>query len=694
MPREMQAATVTPARTNLVNAVPAVVAWTLWLTTVGAVAAQDATPTSRVVQDGSTTETDAGLAHLLGRWNRNDSLSEDAVLKNESMWRSRKVIPHMMVELATSAADRLSAVEIRADGAQLLLRNSRNEETAFNLDGRLHTDPAGNQSQMLLADGTFRTELFVAGWLVVETFYRSGDQLLRMTDIQNARYPSLRVRTVYEYDGGEPPPGFPAGDGVHRHDRQAVIRIVPPERRYRELLSGRVEIQTLAIDPVVSAVDFFLDGRHIRRVRKHPFNTHLELASPPREQTLEVRAYGFQGAYAGADLIVLNRLDAPFAVRIADLSGAAANGAEAVRVKAWVSVPRSSTLERVDFYRSEDLVATLNDFGGNAEAGTARTIPAAALIPGVEASDFVRVSATLADGRSLEDAALVEGSEYQSEIDIRLVQFQVLVADRDGNPVSGLAAEDFEIRENGKRRRAEELHTSRDVPLVLGLAIDSSTSMEPIWLELRYVAGRFLDRTLASDDRTFLVDFDSMVRLLQPLTGDKSLLSARLDRLIPFGGTALNDGLLFSLLQYRNEPGRRALVVITDGIDKHSRSRREQATEFAERLGLPIYFIQLDPSGLRFESGSLAAIGIARPRLRRISRRTGGRLFTIELSPDTAAWTEELRAAFDRIEEDLRHQHVLTWYSDASSDSASVPKVRVTRRGLTLRSAVPLEAIE
>lgn len=695
MQKQRHAAAGLPVASTVVRAmIPAVVAWTFFLTTGGPVTAQNAPATSRSVQDGSTPEAAAALAPLLGPWIRNDSLSEDPVVKNESMWRNPELAPPIMRDLASSAAEALGAVTIDLDGEHVLFTNPRDEQTRFNLDGRLHTDANGNETQVLRADGSLKTEAFVSGWLLVETFYRRDDQLLRMTDLQNARFPSLRVRTVYEYAGAAPPPGPPVAEGAHRYAREAVIRVVPPEGRHGELLGGKVEIQTLIIDPDVSSVDFFLDGHPLRRVRKRPFNTHVELARPPREQTLEVRAYGLRGEFAGNDLIVLNRHDAPFAVRIADLAAAAANGAEAVRVETRVSVPRSSALERVDFYRSGDLVATVNDFGTAAEPGTARTIPATALIAGVEASDFVRVSATLTDGRVLEDAALVEGSEYQSEIDIRLVQLQILATDRDGNPMSGLSADDFEIREDGERRRAEELHTARDVPLVLGLAIDSSTSMEPIWQQLKYIASRFLDRTLAPGDRAFLVDFDAMVRLLQPLTGDKTLLSTRLDRLIPFGGTAVNDGLLFSLLQYRSEPGRRALVVITDGIDEHSRSRREQATDFAERLGLPIYFIQLDPSGLRYENLRLAAVGIARPRLRRISRQTGGRLFTIELSPDASAWAPKVQTAFDQIGEDLSHQHVLTWYSNAPSGSAIVPNVRVTRRGLKLRSAVPLDGIE
>ncbi len=102
--------------------VPAVVAWTLLLTTVGPVAAQNAPATSYVVQGGSTPEADPALAHLLGPWIRNDSLSEDAVLKNESMWRSPEVVAPAMRDIASSAAARLGAVEIRLDGEHVLFR--------------------------------------------------------------------------------------------------------------------------------------------------------------------------------------------------------------------------------------------------------------------------------------------------------------------------------------------------------------------------------------------------------------------------------------------------------------------------------------------------------------------------------------------------------------------------------------------
>ena len=191
---------------------------------------------------------------------------------------------------------------------------------------------------------------------------------------------------------------------------------------------------------------------------------------------------------------------------------------------------------------------------------------------------------------------------------------------------------------------------------------------------------------------------------MQSLTGDQPLLADRLDHLIPLGGTALNDGLLFALLQYGREPGRRALVVITDGADQHSRSRPEQSADLAKRLGLPIYFIELDAAAgaaITTTSGFVAVNTTsrwqqirARKRLIEISEETGGRLFHIPLDVGTTTWTDRIEQVFGLIEADLRRQHVLTYYSDDPPGTPIEPEIRVTRRDLKLRSAVALQGIE
>ena len=554
-------------------------------------------------------------------------------------------------------------------------------------DGARRRLGGGVRGRVLEAGETLRIEIRASGVRQVETFQRDGEWLVRWTDLEARDLPSFQIDTVYER------PDFgPDQDSWATGLPRTAIRIVPPARRYGEMLSGRIEIQTLIIDPRILEVEFLLDGRPVRRVRSRPFRTRIRLAAPPREQTLEVRAYGQEEAYLGNDEFILNQRNRPFGVRISEMSGADAGEHDAIRVAASVSLPRAATLERVEFYRSDFLVEAAHSFGEEGAPGAARTIPVETVIQSGRSDDFIRVVAKLSDGREREDAQLLQESDYRSEIDIQLAQFQVLVTDGDGNPVSGLSPEDFEIREDGRKLPAVTLHTSYDVPLVLGLAIDSSDSMLPAWSRLKYIARTFLETAVAADDRAFLVDFDHTVRLIQPLTGDGPLLSERLDYLIPMGGTALNDGLLFSLLQYRSEPGRRALIVITDGADENSRSRPEQSSQFAERLGLPIYFIELDNS--RAGDPGLAAIRRNRERLQRIAEETGGRLFHLELHGDTRWWTEPIEQVFTRIQEDLHHQHVLTYYTNQPPGDPIEPEIRLTRRGLTLRSAVPLPGIE
>ncbi len=364
---------------------------------------------------------------------------------------------------------------------------------------------------------------------------------------------------------------------------------------------------------------------------------------------------------------------------------------------------REQYSDRVDFYLNDRPVTAVEDFR-DPDDDAGRFVSVDASIQDVRVNDFVRVTARLADGSELEDAELLGGANYQSEIDAQLVQFQILVVDRQGNPVGTLQPDDFSIHENRRPRKVENIHTAVDVPLVLGLAIDSSDSMLPIWRNLKQLVMRFLDRSLTSGNRAFLVDFDKTVQLLQPLTDNRALLSAWLDRVTPLGGTALNDGVLFSLLQYRSEPGRRALVVITDGADLHSRSRLRQSADFAERLGVPIYFVELDNriTEVSVGGGGIAPSTVAprlrqqeaRKRLQRISRRTGGQLFHIPPFADGAERAKRIEQVFDGIEADLRHQHVLTYYSDRPLGARIKPDIEVTRRGLKLHSAVPLQAIE
>ena len=159
----------------------------------------------------------------------------------------------------------------------------------------------------------------------------------------------------------------------------------------------------------------------------------------------------------------------------------------------------------------------------------------------------------------------------------------------------------------------------------------------------------------------------------------------------------LYDSILFSMLQYEGEHGRRALIVLTDGVDSESRSDPRRAIEFGRRLGVPVYVVALSgtsgtaagPGWQHSSARTTASLeeAAARNELRLITDPTGGRLFHV-VTP------EQMSRAFAEIQEELHRQYVLTYYTERQPGEGGAPEVRVKRAGLEVRSAVPLETLE
>jgi VWFA-related protein len=468
--------------------------------------------------------------------------------------------------------------------------------------------------------------------------------------------------------------------------RSAVVRILPPPPQ-RGGLTGNVTIETLTIDPAIATVTFFVDDEEVARRSTLPYDAKIALARPPREQVVRVEALDHAGRRLGMDELVVNRHDPPFRIQITELAPATPGaGAGEPRLLTQVSVPRDAEVSKVRFYRNRTLI------------GQDDTPPYETAVVGgpLRGDEYLRAVAVLTDGREAEDVEvglLPGGKAFSEELDVRLVELQVLVTDRAGFPLTDLTAADFEIVHGGKARDVAEVYPSRNVPLILGLAVDSSGSMLSLWDATRSIAEGFLAATLRDDDRAFLIDFDSHVRLLQPLTGELADLFASLGRLRAGGGTALYDSILFSLLQFGSEPGRRALIVLTDGFDSESRANPSRAVEIAERLGVPIYAIAMNTGGaaavpnvVLFPQAGGNAVGAdsIRGNLRLVTDPTGGRYYT-------AVSNQHVASAFEQIEQELREQYVVTFYTDVSAEALEPPTVRVKRSGAKVRSALPLE---
>ena len=313
------------------------------------------------------------IANLEGAWVRKQDVSEDPIQKTLNLWREPEQVAPTMLGLSTSLAVRMGRLLVRLEEGKIRLRNAALEILEVPLDGSTVADRYGNRHRTSHSPGTLEIETVRPGWLLIETLYVQDDQLLRVIEVQSERFPSLRFLTVYERSGNEPRSTPPTVGDTNRFARPAAIRIVPPERGHRELLAGRVEVGTLIVDPTIGAVEFFVDGRRRKRIGKPPFKTRITLADPPREQTLEVRAYSARGAYVGDDRVVLNRLDPPFAVRIGAITPSGTD-APAMRVETSIAVPRGAALERVEFYRAEQLVATVDNLAQHTGAGGFRTV--------------------------------------------------------------------------------------------------------------------------------------------------------------------------------------------------------------------------------------------------------------------------------------------------------------------------------
>ena len=214
---------------------------------------------------------DVPFSNLHGPWIRNDELSDDPVLKVQGMRVAPKRRSPTVHELAQALADRYGTVMIRILEDALALLDDRGAARVLALNGRQYPLGRGVKGRILDTDETLAIEMVASDWQRSDTFFLLNDQLVRMTDLKVRSQPRLEFSTVYDRPEVAPVSDSTAADAA----QPSAIRIVPPERRVGELLSGRVEIQTLIVDPRVGEVEFLLDGKRTRRVRSRPFTARI-----------------------------------------------------------------------------------------------------------------------------------------------------------------------------------------------------------------------------------------------------------------------------------------------------------------------------------------------------------------------------------------------------------------------------------
>lgn len=454
-----------------------------------------------------------------------------------------------------------------------------------------------------------------------------------------------------------------AGTARARPAEPAPIRLLPPV----EARGSSLRVDAVATDPATDRVVFYLDGFEVGADGTAPYRVRVEAPPATRRPTLRAVALDREGRPLGEHSLVLEHDRPDFEVAILRVDGDPAAGWVEVEVAA--SVPPGERLERLELYRNHERVALSPETPLRHHLET----------PDPARGDYLRAVAVLAGGDTLEDARPLAAADPGERLDVNWVELVALATTRDGSPVRGLGHHDFRVLLDGRELPVARFKEAHQVPLTLGLVVDSSTSMRAIMDETREAARRFLDRVLAPGDRAFLVDVGTQPRLAHALTGDAEALAAAFQELEAGGDTALYDSLLLAAAELLPLPGRRALVVLTDGEDSSSHLGLGRCHELARRAGVPVYVLSLGGLDRRTTRPDRSL------RLRAFARDTGGRLFAL-------TGVSELDRAYDRIEEELRSQYLLAVATDRHLEDEELAglevrpregrwRVRLARRG-------------
>ena len=276
-------------------------------------------------------------------------------------------------------------------------------------------------------------------------------------------------------------------------------------------------------------------------------------------------------------------------------------------------------------------------------------------------------------------------------VDVRVVNVLATVRDKKGQLVSDLTRDDFIIEEDGKPQEIRYFARQADLPLTIGLLVDTSVSQERVLGPQKQAAAQFFEEVLRHDkDLAFLISFDVDVELLQDLTSSGKLLRSSLRRLRIQGsrgglhpgpvpqsrrpvGTALFDSVyLASEEVLKGQVGRKAVVLISDGNDYGSRVKREVAVEAAHRADVVVYGIRYLDRAFYYRAGSFG--GLRGGTLNKLAKATGGNVFEVKKKMS-------LRAIFDQIQEELRNQYSIGYHSNQDSGPSGFRKIQVRAKG-------------
>jgi Ca-activated chloride channel family protein len=254
---------------------------------------------------------------------------------------------------------------------------------------------------------------------------------------------------------------------------------------------------------------------------------------------------------------------------------------------------------------------------------------------------------------------------------VRLVMLPTAVLDKRGRLVRGLEADDFSLFENAEPQSIRYFSSDTTEPVSIAFMLDLSGSMRQLdKLVHAKESIRFFVDALEPEDQFALIGFaDKQVVWITDFTRDRERFLLRLSVQEGYGQTALHDAVAAAPgLVDEKLGGRKAIVLITDGVDNFSQLDQQVALDLARQVHVPIYaigFMSVDPNHLPKDT-----VETNFKTLHTIAEETGGRVFAVH---DPA----ELKEAINTIDDELRFQYMIGYYPSQSASEGEFRRVQL-----------------
>ena len=293
--------------------------------------------------------------------------------------------------------------------------------------------------------------------------------------------------------------------------------------------------------------------------------------------------------------------------------------------------------------------------------------------------------------RSPADDQSQDQSVETLKVNVEVVQLFFNVKDKHGALIPNRTKDNFGLFEDGQHQTIKYFKAESDLPLTLGILIDTSGSQMNVLDMEKEVGGSFLERTLRAKDEAFVISFDIDINLMQDFTTSVSRLKHALNEAKinnggvscsggPIGpqgpipcsstgprGTALYDAVyLASHDQFSHEVGRKAMILLTDGEDQGSRLKIRDAIEAAQKADAICYVLLIADRGFYGFGGFHGDF-----EMKKLTQETGGRVIEVGNK------VEKLRQAFDQISQELRSQYNAGYVPTNTTRDGSFRKVEI-----------------